>query len=125
MSEKFTHAGVSTLNGKTKVRFANDAARVKVLAKNGHKDIDMVELKQASTKYEALEFLIKINFANGNATVQTALDEAQAKRAPKAGNKDRPGKEKKKPKQNKPKKAAAKVVSKPVVEVVDSEDVPF
>jgi hypothetical protein len=34
--KKFAVAGVSTQNGKTKIRFANDAMRVKILSKNGH-----------------------------------------------------------------------------------------
>lgn len=76
----FTHAGVSTLNGATKVRFANDALRVKVLAKNGHKDIDMVEFMEPLTKEAAVLKLIEIDFAKGNATVQAALDEALEKR---------------------------------------------
>ena len=87
MSKSFTHAGVSRLNGKMKVRFANDALRIKVLAKNGHKDIDMVELKHPMNKEEAIAYLLSIDFAtqNGvtNADVKAALDEAQGKRAPK------------------------------------------
>jgi hypothetical protein len=69
----FTHAGVSRLNGEMKVRWANDALRVKVLAKNGHKDIDLVELPTAMTKEDALSFLIKISFANGNKDVENAI----------------------------------------------------
>ena len=42
MSKSFTHAGVSRLKGEFKVRFCNDALRVKVLAKNGHTDIDII-----------------------------------------------------------------------------------
>ena len=83
----YTHAGVSTLKGVTKVRFANDALRVKVLAKNGHKDIDILELKNPMSKEDAVAFLMSIDFAtqNGktNATVQAALEEAVEKRAPK------------------------------------------
>ena len=37
--KKFAVAGVSTQAGKTKVRFANDTMRIKILAKNGHTDI--------------------------------------------------------------------------------------
>ena len=83
----YSHAGVSTLNGVTKVRFANDALRVKVLAKNGHKDIDIIELKNPMSKEDAVAFLFSIDFAtqNGktNAVVQAALEEAVEKRAPK------------------------------------------
>jgi len=76
----YSHAGVSKLNGEFKVRFANDALRVKVLAKNGHKDIDIVELKTPMTKEDAVAFLISIDFANGNKEVQQALDAAADKR---------------------------------------------
>lgn len=76
----FSHAGVSKLNGEFKVRFANDALRVKVLAKNGHKDIDIVELKTPMTKEAAVAYLLSIDFANGNKAVQAALDEAAGKR---------------------------------------------
>lgn len=87
----YSHAGVSTLKGVTKVRFANDALRVKVLAKNGHTNIDMVELKVPMSKEDAIAYLLSIDFAtqNGttNAAVQAALEEAVEKRtvaAPKA-----------------------------------------
>ena len=80
----FTHAGVSRQNGEFKVRFANDALRVKVLAKNGHKDIDIVELRNPMTKEDAVAFLLEIDFANGNKEVQAALDAAAGKRGVKA-----------------------------------------
>ena len=80
----FTHAGVSKQNGEFKVRFANDALRVKVLAKNGHKDIDIIELRHPMTKEDAVAFLLEIDFANGNKEVQAALDAAAGKRGVKA-----------------------------------------
>lgn len=80
----FTHAGVSRLKGEFKARWANDAARVKVMAKGGHTDIDLIELPNAMTKVEAVEYLLSINFDNGNAEVRAALDEALSKRTPKA-----------------------------------------
>jgi hypothetical protein len=80
----FTHAGVSELNGEFKVRFCNDALRVKVLAKNGHKNIDIIELKVPSTKEDAVAFLLSIDFANGNRSVQAALEAAADKRGVKA-----------------------------------------
>ena len=78
---KFTHAGVSRYKGEFKARWANDAARVKILAKNGHSDIDVIELPNPMTKVEAVQYLLSINFDNGNAAVRTALDEALEKRA--------------------------------------------
>jgi hypothetical protein len=88
MSKVYSHAGVSELNGEFKVRFCNDALRVKVLAKNGHKNIDIIELKNPMTKEDIVAFLVSIDFANGNKAVQAALEVAADKRgltvAPKA-----------------------------------------
>lgn len=85
MSKSFTHAGVSRLNGEMKVRFANDALRTKVLVKNGHTDIDIVELKHAMSKEDAVKYLLEIDFAtqNGvtNADVKAALEAELDKRA--------------------------------------------
>lgn len=53
----FTCAGVSECKGTYKVRFASDITRVKVLAKTGHSDITMVELPNAMTKSQAVNFL--------------------------------------------------------------------
>jgi hypothetical protein len=53
----FKVAGVSTLKGEVKVRFANDMTRVKVLAKNGHTDIELMELPQAMDKPAVVSFL--------------------------------------------------------------------
>ena len=80
MSNLYSHAGVSRLNGKMKVRFCNDALRVKVLAKNGHKDIDIVEMRNPMSKEDAVAYLLSIDFDNGNAEVRAALEEAADKR---------------------------------------------
>lgn len=76
----FAYAGVSRLNGKMKVRFANDQMRVKVLAKNGHTDIDIVQLKSPMSKEDAVAYLLSIDFDNGNADVRAALEAEQGKR---------------------------------------------
>jgi hypothetical protein len=78
---KYTHAGVSRLNGEFKARWANDAARIKILAKNGHTDIDVIELPNPMTKVESVQYLLSINFDNSNATVRAALEEALEKRS--------------------------------------------
>ena len=78
--KSFTHAGVSKQDGEFKVRFANGAERIKILIKTGHTDIDLVELKYPSSKEDAVRFLMSIDFANGNAIVQAALDAAVDKR---------------------------------------------
>jgi hypothetical protein len=56
-NKQYTVCGISTLNGDTKLRFANDVMRIKVLAKNGHTDINLVELPSAMLKTEAARFL--------------------------------------------------------------------
>ena len=82
MEKTFKFAGVSTRAGVCKARFANDQMRVKVLAKTGSSDIDLIELKEPMTKAAAIAFLISINFDNGNATVRAALEEGLEKRTP-------------------------------------------
>ena len=111
MSKTFSHAGVSKLDGEFKVRFANDALRTKVLVKNGHTDIDIIELIAPMTKEDAVAYLLSIDFATKkgvtNQEVHAALLAELDKRsdAPKAASKDKPKKESKKPKQPKqPKK---------------------
>jgi len=79
----YSHAGVSKLDGEFKVRFANDALRTKVLVKNGHTDIDIIELKHPMTKADAVAYLLSINFDNGNKAVRAALEAAQEKRSEK------------------------------------------
>lgn len=82
--DTFTHAGVSRYKGEFKARWANDAGRVKNLVKSGHTDIDIITLPQPMTKLAAAEYLLSINFDNGNAAVRAALEEAVEKRQPKA-----------------------------------------
>ena len=74
MSKLFSVAGVSKRNGTFKARFANDMTRVKVLAKTGSTDIDLIELKEPMTKEAIVAYLLKINFDNGNAEVRAALE---------------------------------------------------
>ena len=55
----FSVAGVSTQNGITKVRFANDiVSRTKVLAKGGHSPLELIELPNLMTKYDACQYLL-------------------------------------------------------------------
>lgn len=71
--KKFKVAGVSTVSGKTKIRFANDAARVKILAKNGHTGIELVELPHLMTKTEIGEYLSKIKFGANDPNISAAV----------------------------------------------------
>jgi anion-transporting ArsA/GET3 family ATPase len=80
MTDKlFSVAGVSTLNGETKARFANDVMRVKVLRKNGHTDIVLVELPSEMTKLAAAEFIRELPEFE-SPVAQAAIDEAIGKR---------------------------------------------
>jgi len=108
MDKMFKFAGVSRKDGVMKARFANDLMRVKVLAKTGSSDIDMIELKEAMTKADAVAFLLKIDFDNGNQEVRAALEAEVEKRTaqPKAGNRGPPAKEGTQPSQAPPAKAA-------------------
>lgn len=72
-SKTFSVAGVSTLSGKTKIRFANDAMRIKILAKNGHTDVELVDLPREMTKGEIAQHLFEIDFANGRVAVIDAV----------------------------------------------------
>ena len=71
--KKFAVAGVSTLAGKTKIRFANDTMRVKILTKNGHTDVDIVELPHEMTKAEIAQHLKAVGFGKGNAAIEAAI----------------------------------------------------
>ena len=77
----FKVAGVSTLKGEVKVRFANDMTRVKVLAKNGHTDIELLELPEAMAKPAVVTFL-KTTELYANPVFQAAIDAADAKYNP-------------------------------------------
>jgi hypothetical protein len=72
-NKKFAVVGVSTLNGKTKIRFANDSMRIKILLKNGHTDVDMINLPHEMTKAEIAQHLTEIGFGNGNPAVTAAV----------------------------------------------------
>jgi hypothetical protein len=74
----FKVAGVSTLKGDVKVRFANDMTRVKVLTKNGHTDIELLELPQAMDKPAVVSFL-KTSDLYANPKFAEAIDAADAK----------------------------------------------
>lgn len=72
-NKTFAVAGVSTLNGKTKIRFANDVMRIKILAKNGHTDVELIDLPHAMTKSEIVQHMKSIGFGSGNAAIQAAI----------------------------------------------------
>lgn len=78
-TKAFKYAGVSTVNGKTKVRFANDIMRIKVLDKNGHQGVNIQELPTEMQKGDAVKHLANITgFISDDAT-KAALEKAANK----------------------------------------------
>jgi len=58
-TKTYSVAGTSTLNGVTKIRFASDFVdRFKILVKNGHDDIELIELGGEFTKAEICQILM-------------------------------------------------------------------
>jgi CTP synthase (UTP-ammonia lyase) len=76
MTQKtFSVAGVSTFKGATKVRFANDFVnRIKILAKNEHTDVELIELGGEYTKAEVAQILLA-HPKFQNETAQSAIAE--------------------------------------------------
>lgn len=75
----FKVTGISTFNGKTKVRFANDlVSRVKILVKSGHEDINLVELPNELSKLDCIKYL-KGTDLYANPTFAAAIDAADEK----------------------------------------------
>lgn len=85
MDKLFAVAGTSVLEGKCKVRFAKDLMRAKVLAKNGHTDIRLVELPKPMGKSDALAHIAALpqfkDAACQAAIKADSVAEAPAKRA--------------------------------------------
>ena len=77
--KKFGVAGVSTFNGKTKIRWANDVMRVKILHKNGHENIEFINLPYEMTKAEIVKYLQDNDFALGRPDVAAAIRYAAKK----------------------------------------------
>ena len=71
--KKCAVAGVSTLDGKTKVRFANDTMRIMILGKNGHTDVNLVDLPREMTKAEIAQHMVEVGFGKGNAAIEAAI----------------------------------------------------
>jgi len=81
-TKTFSVAGTSKLNGITKIRFANDfVSRVKILAKNKHDEINLIELGGEFTKAEVCQILINHSgFQSEEA--QSAIHEYVVRNAP-------------------------------------------
>ena len=58
-TKTYSVAGTSTVNGITKIRFANDFVnRLKILFKNGHDNVELIELGGEYTKSEVCQILM-------------------------------------------------------------------
>ena len=58
-TKTYSVAGTSTLNGITKIRFANDfVSRLKILFKNGHENVELIELGGEFSKAEVCQVLM-------------------------------------------------------------------
>lgn len=113
--KRYTVVGVSTLNGDTKVRFANDTMRIKVLSKNGHIDIQLVELPDAMLKTDAARFMATLpEFAGADAQAAIAEYLAKHDRQPKV-----------EVKRAVKKAVATKPAKAKVAAPADAEDAPF
>ena len=112
--KQFTVAGISSLNGNYKVRFANDMLRSKVLMKSGHEDIRLADLEGSYSKLDAARQLLTIaEFSD--ATAQATITEYIEENTPKA-------------KVSKPVAKATKTPANKVakaVKVTEDEDAPF
>jgi hypothetical protein len=78
----FTVVGTSKFNGETKVRFANDTLRTKVLQKHDHTEINLVELDRPMTKLEAV-LAIKNGDEFASAACQAAIADYLDRNQPK------------------------------------------
>ena len=118
----YSHAGVSKLDGKFKVRFANDLMRIKVLAKSGHEDIRLADLEKSVSKLEAAKMLLTLEDFS-DAVAQATITEYIAENTPKQPKaKAAPAKAPAKSKAPKA-KAPAKAAKTPVTP--EDEDAPF
>ena len=113
----FTVVGTSKLDGETKVRFATDIMRTKVLQKHGHTDIVLVELDTAMTKLDAVA-AIKDGDEFQSAAQQAAIADYLDSKTPKATKVAAP-------KAKAPAKAPKAAKSTAKVDLSDVEDAPF
>ena len=120
----FTVAGTSKLDGEVKVRFANDVMRIKVLAKHGHEDINLIELPEAMTKVQAAQFLKTVDefsSAADQAAIADYLDGKEDKPAKAPTAEKAPAKAK----TAAPKQPKVKAAKTPAVDTSEMEDAPF
>ncbi len=116
----FTVVGTSSLDGVTKVRFANDTMRTKVLQKHGHTDILLVELPEPMSKLDAVKAIQGDDLFAGAASQAAIADYLDAK-APK----EKTVKSTPKAKATATKAPAKAKATAKVADTSDMEDAPF
>lgn len=116
----FTVVGTSKLDGETKVRFANDTMRIKVLQKHGHTDIVLVPLETPMTKLEAVK-AIQGDELFSSAAAQAAIADYLDAKTPKAKAVSTPTATKKAA----PKAKATATAKAKAVDTSEMEDAPF
>jgi hypothetical protein len=89
MSNTYNIAGFSTKNGKTSFRVANGSAvaRTKVLERDGHTNVDLIDLPTAMSKEDAFAFARKAitvtgdvaNVAPKTSTIKVVKTKTEAK----------------------------------------------
>lgn len=75
----FAFAGSSVLNGKLKVRYANDILRVKTLEKAGHTAIDLQPMPEAMSKLEIVTYMLDTDFAGADTELQAVITAEKAR----------------------------------------------
>lgn len=83
MEKRYTAVGITSKNGNTKIRYANDMVnRIKVFSKLGH-EVDFFELPQPMTKIEALQYLQtqQLKGDGGYVVAQKLADKTKAAKA--------------------------------------------
>lgn len=78
MDKLFSYAGVTTKKGRVKVRFCNDLVRIKVLDKDGDKNINFIEMPRPMTKAECVKHLQTVEMYELSEN-KIAIDDADQK----------------------------------------------
>jgi tRNA G46 methylase TrmB len=47
--------------------------RIKILGKNGHTDVNLVDLPREMTKAEIAQHMVEVGFGKGNAAIEAAI----------------------------------------------------
>jgi hypothetical protein len=76
----YRFVGVSTLNGVTAVRYANEKGRARVLERNGHTDVQLFDAEEALHQMDLVDLLLDKAEAGEFDTAAVAAVGAEARR---------------------------------------------